>query len=343
MEKSGTDTKPLLDFKGFLEALKPFSNIGITAPAGADGDSVGTQCGLQEALQVLLPGKRIRIVNEEPCPARYTMLPGSKSFEVSADILKSPKSEWPDCLICVDGGASRIGDDTTKLWEAAKARGQVDHHALGGIASYDFRLYDPKAAATTEILFKFVRDRGVKITPTIAQAIYVGLVFDTGLFKHNNTTPDTLKIAAELLAVGFDHTATIEGTILMRSVGAFNMLRSTIESATFAEGGRYIWGVLDQAAVKKSGGDADDREGLIDTMFLIRGCEIAALYFEKTPGEWKVSFRSRGWDVASLARSLNPQGGGHRLAAGCTLEGSREKILAQSHEAVSKLLRTRAP
>lgn len=332
----------MMDFEAFKRAVGQANQVAITAPAGADGDSVGTQSALRELLLQIFPQKRIRIVNEEPCPFRYEMLPQSKHFEVSANILRTPPSDWPDCFICVDGGANRIGPQTTQLWQAAKSKGQVDHHAIGGPDEYQFRLYDPKAASTTEIVFKFAKALGLKFTPTIAQAIYVGLVFDTGLFKHNNTKPDTLRIAAELLETGFDHTATIEGTILMRTPGSFEMLRSVLNGARFDEKGRYVWGVLDHAEFKRHGGDSDDREGIIDHLFLNRGCEIAGFFFEKSPGEWKVSFRSRGWDVASLARSLNPAGGGHKLAAGCTLMGVRAEVLERSRQAVSALLATRS-
>lgn len=331
----------MLDFEAFKKALGPFENIAITAPAGADGDSVGTQCSLRELLLQIYPNKRIRIVNEEPCPFRYEMLPDSKHFEVSADILKASRATWPDCMICVDGGSPRIGDDTTQLWKAAKSRGQVDHHAVGGVLDYDFRLYDPKAAATTEIVFKFAKALQLKITPTIAQSIYVGLVFDTGLFKHSNTTPETLRIASELLTVGFDHTGTIEGTILMRTRGAFKMLQAALAVSHFEDKGRFVWSAIDQKAFLSTGAGPDDREGIIDNLFLIRDCEIACFLFEKSPGDWKVSFRSRGWDVANLARSLNPQGGGHKLAAGCSLTGTLTQVSESCKNAALKLLGTR--
>jgi phosphoesterase RecJ-like protein len=327
-----------VNFKAFVEALKNYDSIGITAPAGADGDSVGTQCSLKEALDTLLPGKKIRVINEEPCPQRYLFLKGSSHFEVSADILKQDASTWPQVMICVDGGYSRIGSNTTQLWDAAKALGQVDHHMIGGSNNYAFRLYDPQAAATTEIVFKFVQAMNVALTQSLAQAIYVGLIFDTGLFKHSNTTPETLQIAAELLKTKFPHTETVEKAMLVRSPGAFLMLKHILMHAQFEHRDEYVWSVLDYQTFMNAGGNADDREGLIDQIFLTHKCKIAAFYFERHPGEWKVSFRSRGPNVAKLAQSLNAQGGGHVLAAGCTLMGSQVQILKQCHEAVLKVL-----
>ncbi len=327
-----------LDYSAFLKAIEPYSNIALTAPAGADGDSVGTQSALRELLLQKYPEKKVRIVNEEPCPKRYLFLPQAKYFEVSKDILKGPRENWPDVLICVDGGASRIGDETTQLWDAAKSRGQVDHHAIGVQSKYDFRLYNPQAAATTEILFGMIQSLKFQLTPSIAQAIYLGLIFDTGLFKHSNTRPETLEIGAKLLETGFDHTSTAEKGMLIKSPGAFKIMKYILNSAHFDFDGRYVWSALRYKEFQDAGGDSDDREGIIDNLFLVQGCEIAAFYFEKNPNEWKVSFRSRGHDVASLAQTLNPSGGGHKQAAGCSLDGAEMSVLEVCHKAVKKTL-----
>jgi len=73
-------------------------------------------------------------------------------------------------------------------------------------------------------------------------------------------------------------------------------------------------------------------------LFLTDRCEIAGFYFEKNPGEWKISFRSRGHNVAQLAQSLNAQGGGHTAAAGCNLSGPQEKVLDICHRGVKAVL-----
>lgn len=331
-----------LDFSHFLKVIGSSKSVGLTAPAWGDGDSVGTQSALKEYLEAKFPKLQVRIINETPCPKRYQFLKEGPRFEVSSDLLAQAPATWPEIMVCVDGNFERIGDDTMKIWKAAKLRGQVDHHAITGAKAYDFRLYDPKAAATTEIVYKLISSTGGALTKSIAQAIYLGLIFDTGLFKHSNTTPETMQIGAKLLECGFDHTETAERGMLIRTPGAFLMLRALLTDAHFDVKGRYVWGVLNYDAFQKAGGDSEDREGLIDQMFLTELCEIAAFYFEPTPGQWKISFRSRkSWDVAALARTLNPDGGGHVRAAGCSLKGSQETVLNSCHIAVKKLLESK--
>lgn len=313
--------KMKLDFSGFLKAFSPYNNIAITAPASADGDSVGTQAALKEIFETIYPNKKIRVINEEPCPARYAFLAQAKYFEVSKNVVSQDKSNWPDAFICVDGSTSRIGSETTKLWTHASLTAQVDHHAISDGASYNVTLCDAKAASTTEIVFRLMEDQQIALTKDIAQSIYMGLIFDTGLFKHSNTTPETMRIGARLLETGFNHTITAEKALLMRSSSAFKLLKEVLSVVSLELDGKFSWATLDQAMLQRAGAGDEDRDGIIENLFLINGVKVACLLFETKPSIWKLSFRSRGPNVAALAQKLNPHGGGHKLASGCTIEG----------------------
>lgn len=329
-----------MNYAAFVKALSAFDHVALTAPGASDGDSVGTQCALLELLQRKFPKKRWRVINEDPCPRRHLFIPLTKRFEVAADVTSQKREKWPDAIVCVDGGSGRLGTEMTKLWAAVRGKGQIDHHAVQGTQeSYQFRLYNPKAAATTEIVYKLAKARKWKITPTVAQSIYLGLVHDTGMFKHSNTTPEILCITAELLKTGFNHTETAEKGLLIRSESNLKMLREMIAHLHFDLGGRYVWGCIDHTAFMASGGDSDEREGLIDVMFLTDKCEIAALYLEIKPQVWRISFRSRGWNVAELARSLAPSGGGHKQAAGVNLDGTQTDVLNRSTQKIKALLK----
>lgn len=331
--------KKELDYEAFWQTIAESKIVGLTAPAFGDGDSVGTQCALKELIERRFPGVQVKIVNETPCPQRYRFLSGAEFFELSSDLLKSEEG-LPDLMICVDGNFERIGEETTKLWSKAKKTVQVDHHAMSGENVYDMRLYNPYAASTTEMVLDLCESTGMMpLSSTEAQALYLGFVFDTGQFKHSNTDANVLRKAATLMESGFDHTTTVEQGLMIKNPHAFQLLKHVLSVANFDLGGRYVWSSISNEAFVKSGADSDDREGLIDQLFLTDKCEIAALYFEPEPGKWKISFRARlHWDVAALARTLNPHGGGHTKAAGCSLDGPEEQVLSGCHKTIVELL-----
>lgn len=331
-----------LDFDAFWQRVGDSKVVGLTAPAFGDGDSVGTQCALKELIERRYPSVKVRIINETPCPQRYRFLDGAQFFELSSDVLKQAEGQ-PDLMICVDGNYERIGSETKQLWKKAKSTIQVDHHAMSGENVYDMRLYNPYAASTTEVVLDLVESTGMMpLSSTEAQALYLGFVFDTGQFKHSNTDSNVLRKAATLMEAGFDHTMTVEQGLMIKNPQAFHLLKHVLAEAKFDLGGRYVWSVISNEAFKKSGADSDDREGLIDQLFLTDKCEVAALYFEPEPTKWKVSFRARlHWDVAALARTLNPHGGGHTKAAGCSLEGAQKDVLENCHKTITELLETK--
>lgn len=325
-----------LDFLAFMQLCQKANTIVLTAPAGADGDSVGTQCALMEILQVTYPEKKIRIINEDACPQRYRFLKLASQFEVSREI-KITEEEFKSSLwICVDGGPNRLGEKTTPFWKASQYRAQVDHHRVTQKDNFDATLNDVDAASTTQIIYELCQNLRFNLTKDIAQSLYVGLVFDTGLFKHSNTTPKVMRIGAHLLEFGFNHTETAEKTLLVRTEANLKLLQKVLSSMHHEANGLYVWASLNLNDFKEANATLEDREGLIEMLFLTDKCQVASLYVQVEEKKWKASFRSRGHDVATLAKSIDINGGGHKLASGCTLEGD-EKTLQKSHDAIKKL------
>lgn len=318
-----------MDFKGFIDCLAPYKRIALTAPSAPDGDSVGTQSALKEILEAKLSKDTVvRIINEDPCPWRYGHLSQAECFEESKNVLQEDVSTWPEVMICVDGGHQRVGEATTKLWEHTIFKMQVDHHkSANNDNSYDFRLHDPKAPATTVIVHQLMKSIQFPLTASIAHALYIGLIFDTGMFKHSNTTPEIHLMAAELLATGFNHTSCAERAIYIRSKEALDLSTVLLSKIQYADDGKLVYAALSVNDFSSVNATMDDREGLIDFLFLTKECVIAILMSEIEKNVWKVSFRSKGPDVAALAQSISPKGGGHHLASGCALEGTMDEAL----------------
>ncbi len=314
-----------------VAVLKTNPSVLITAPQEADGDSVGAQLALRRMVLALDPTRRVAIVNDKPCPPRYRFLPDSDRMETPASL--APGASF-DIGIVLDGGIDRIGT-VRPLYEGCKIRVSIDHHAVRESFPYDIDLYAPDVSSTAEMVARIIErvPWRVPLTQTLAAQLYLGIVYDTGLFRHSNTQPSTLRLAARLLESGFDFTRVAEVGLLERSYTAQKIVAHVLSTAQRDSSGRLIWGVLSLEDLERHNATAEDREGIIDQLLLTRGVEIALFFSEAEGGRVKVSFRSKGdFDVATLARELGREGfggGGHRKAAGCSLPGPLPEVVSR--------------
>lgn len=309
------------EIKALQTELESAKRVLITAPGAADGDSIGAQLALRRMILHRYANLEVRIVNDEMLPNRYLFLPDCEFAETPEKYWASGSSEKFDIAICVDGGIDRAGR-VREMYEAATTTVFMDHHAVSCHFPYKIRIVDPTASATTELIYHLSQSPCFE-TPldrNFAQQIYLGLIFDTGFFRHSNTTPEAMELGAKLLRTGFDFTRVGERGMLERTFGSVKLLADTLSRAQLRSHGRVIWSMLTQKMLKDFHADDDDREGIIDHLFLTHGIEVAVLFFELPHGETKVSLRSQGvLDVATFARSLTERGGGHTKAAGANL------------------------
>jgi len=304
------------------EKLARAKRVLVTSPGAADGDSIGAQLALRRMLLHRYPQLEIHIVNDEPLPARYRFLPDVALVETPESFAGAGK--WPafDVAIIVDGGIDRAGR-VREPFDRAPFQVFIDHHAVSIEYPYSLRIVDADASATTEIIYHLCQSPRFRtpVGPELAQQIYLGLVFDTGFFRHSSTTPESMELAALLLRAGFDFTRVGERGMLERTFAGLQLLADTLARAKLAAGGKIIWSALLQERLKHFGALEDEREGIIDHLFLTQGIQVAVFFVELAGGNTKVSFRSQGkLDVARFARGLTEHGGGHVKAAGALLE-----------------------
>jgi len=318
------------------QMLAGSKRVLLTAPAPADGDSIGSQLAIRTMIKFHFPQLEVRIVNEDVLLDRYRHLPGANDAELPA----AYKAGDFDVGIVVDGGQERLGA-AEHLFKACKHRVQVDHHAVGVDVTYDLRIWDPKAAATTEVVYRILLSEALHtpLTSEMAQPLYVGVIFDTGYFRHGNTSPETLEFGAALLRTGFNFSEVGERAMLMRTMGGVQLMGRVMAEATPSCAGRVLSGVVPRQLLNHFAARDEDRDGIIDQLSLVQGVQVTALFHETENGDVKISFRSKtNFDVAELARSLNPTGGGHRKASGCTMAGPLDVTVRHVLETLDKLL-----
>ena len=312
-----------------------FILVGHTSP---DGDSIGSCFGLAFALEKL--GKHAKVILE-PYPHKYYIIPGrhflfdeSESFDV-------------DVLIALDcADVKRLGPGQP-LFNRAKTTVCIDHHKTNpGFAQLNY--IEPQTASTSEIVFRLVEQlyssvsnvslQEYKIDTNIASAIYAGMVSDTGGFRYNSTSKSTMKIAAKLIDTGIPFTEIYNEVMHKHSFGGAKAKGIVLQNAKEAADGRIIYSYITRKTLVSLGAYASDLDGVIEYLVDTRGAQMAMLAYEKVTSPnicpdtneptVKVSFRSQGPDVGAVATALG--GGGHQLAAGCTITGDIETALAQA-------------
>ncbi len=295
-------------------------SVLLTGPADPDGDSIGACLALASALREL--GVSAVTVSGTPGD-RYAWLPGADEMVPDAD-----HTVVFDVVVVLDGDRHRLHPTVAQAFARARARVIVDHHQSTQPVGYELSLIAPEAASTCELVYAVLEDWGLAIKPDVAAALYTGHIFDTGGFRHANTRPASLELAARLISTGIDHSAITNRVLHERRKPGVRLLGRALAGA-FIEG-ELAWAAVRLADLQAVGGVYTDLEGVVDQLLLTRGVELACLIIERMPGRVKLSLRSRSRvDVSAVACSLDPDGGGHRRAAGVELAMSIDDAIAR--------------
>ncbi|MFI5261314.1 MAG: bifunctional oligoribonuclease/PAP phosphatase NrnA [Candidatus Limnocylindrales bacterium] len=281
-----------------------------------EADALGS--ALAHALLVEALGGQATPVCVDPVPAMYDFMPGLARFR------QAPDPAIPYDLIVVGdcGELARVGG---LLRDHAELFGRVpildiDHHKSNpGFGAVDW--IDPLAAATCEMSTLLAARLGVPLEAAggqLASCLVAGLVIDTATFQHPNTTPRTLRVAAELVAAGGPLYATsraIYRTKPNRQLHLFGVVLARLETALE---GRLVWSRLEEADLLATGATAADAEGLIDLLGQSASGQIVIL-FKEAGAETRLSIRTHDGGVDATRLAGRWGGGGHARAAGATV------------------------
>jgi phosphoesterase RecJ-like protein len=293
-----------------LDSLGACRTVLLTGPTRPDGDSLGACL----ALQAVLRSHHVDATVTGRAAPRYRRMPGIDGL-IADDALGTY-----DGVVVLDGDRHRLPPGATAAFASARLRGIVDHHASTRPDGYTHWWVQRRASSTCEMLFHAFQARDEVITPEIAHLLYAGLVFDTGGFRYSNTTPDTHRMAAELLEKGIDHAAICMDILMERRQAGFALLARVLGSAHADPSGRMLVAHATLADFAATSSMESDVEGTVEHLVNVEGVDVGVLVVERPDGTVKLSLRSRGAvDVATLAHALDPSGGGHAKAAGVVL------------------------
>ena len=292
--------------------------IGITGHIKPDGDCVGSCLALMQYLRKMFPEKTVELFLEEPEKALAGI---PLRDQIISDF---PEREPFDVFIVCDTNAERVGE-ARKYFKSAKKTINIDHHISNAEGTGMVNLVVPHAAAAGEVIYALIEKQ--YMDEQIAELLYMALAHDTGVFHFANTTPDTLRIAAELLEYKFDFSKMLDDTFFSRPKETNLLLAHALMDQRFFYDGKLLIAYTTYKLMRDVGATRDDTGGIVERLRITMGVECAMYIYEKKPGQWKASLRSSS-DLVNVAKVGEAYGGGgHNRASGCEYNGNLEDFI----------------
>lgn len=311
-------------FKDIKDIVDSSNKIAITYHVSPDGDAIGSALALLIGIRNY--GKEAYVISKDIIGDNLGFLPYSE--EITGEVVKP--TEGTDCVIVVDcGNYERISADLNDF------KGNIlniDHH-LSNDKYGKVNLVNPKAAATAEIIYKFLLNLNVEINNDIAKCIYTGVMTDTGSYRYSNTTNITHYIVGDLIENGLDHEEIHKKVFDNKSYERVKLMGLVISDMKLICNSKIALMRVTKEMLEKSKVDAKDSSDIISIGNQIKGIEGSVLLKESDIGI-KVSLRSKNdLDVRKIAENLG--GGGHTKASGALI---KDKTIKEAEEIIIKLL-----
>lgn len=308
--------------------LAKVNTVAIAGHVRPDGDCVGSCMGLYLYLKENYP---------EIATDVYLELPGEQfSFLSCFEEIKTAYKPGKvyDLLITLDvSDKNRIGV-ALEGYETAKKRVCIDHH-ISNRGLGDVNEIRPNASSTCEVLYTLLEEE--KVSKVVAEALYTGMVHDTGVFQYSCTSPETMRIAAKLMEKDIPFTKIVEESFYEKTYVQNQILGRCLMESILIMDGKCVIGVVKKKMMDFYHVEPKDLDGIVQQLRVIKGVEVAIFIYEVKPQEFKVSLRSKGKvNVNEVASYFG--GGGHVLAAGCTFHGSVYDVMNNLLEIIEKQL-----
>ena len=322
-------------FANFLESK---SRILLVTHKNPDGDGIGAILGLAHYLHSIQ--KKFRIVVTPNLPANLTFLDSNNWIEVfDPKIVHKELAIWPDAIVLIDAHEPERMGLMYSIFDTSNAeKACLDHHIkdVGSIASKKFNceLNDSTASASAELVFDVISQKMQQPLPiAMAEAIYAGIVDDTGNFKFSNATAKIHRLAANLIEQGVSPSRTYQNLYSQGRPARLKIFSRAFDNMVILGNGRYIRMSITMDDLMACGADYNDLGGLVNYPIELHGIEVSCLLYELPNGKTKASLRSRGKiDVHAICEHFG--GGGHRLASGINLDNQITKAQTDIDAAV---------
>ena len=302
------------------EILDGVKTMGIGGHVRPDGDCVGSCMALYLYIKKWYPKIHADIYLEKPKPVfGHIACMDEVKYEAGEE------KEYDLFVTCDVSALDRLAV-AREHFAHAKKTVCIDHH-----------ISNPGFADTNHVKGEYSLLDKEKIDLDIATAIYTGMIHDTGVFQYSSTSPDTMRIAGDLMAKGVDFSNIIDQSFYQKSYIQNQVMGRVLAESIMLLDGKCIVGYMKMRDMEFYGVQPADLDGIVSQLRLTKGVEVAMFIYEHASQLFKVSLRSNGKvDVSEIASYFG--GGGHIRAAGCDLAGSMYDVINNISEQIEKQL-----
>lgn len=303
-----------------VQTLKGSVRTLIVCHVSPDGDCLGAGLALAAALRRL--GHQAIVASPDGVPHSLAFLPGAHEVVTAA-----PDEEDTPVVVTIECTSLDRAGRLASTVQRARAIIAIDHH--GDHVPYAHLTdWDPRAAAVGEQVADLISRLGVVIDRPMALNLLTALVTDTGVFRYANTTPKTLRLAADLMKRGATIHEIVRAVYEDQPPSALRLLGRALAGLTLHESGAVAAAVVTQAMLVDVGAQPEETSGIAAVLRTIAGVRLAIL-FEQRDGSVRISIRSRdGVRADRVAQALG--GGGHPAAAGADVAGGLDETITRA-------------
>lgn len=303
--------------KNIAEVLDHVKTMGIAGHVRPDGDCVGSCMALYLYIKKYYPDIQVDVYLDNPKPI-FSHIDCIDEIKTEAEGAKIY-----DLFVTCDVSAKDRLAVAAEYFDSAKKTVCIDHHVSNkGFA--DINHVRGEVSSACEVLYGLLDPE--KVDLTVATAIYTGMVHDTGVFQYSSTSPETMRIAGELMKTGLPFSRIIDQSFYEKTYIQNQVMGRVLAESIMIQDGKCIVGYMRKRDMDFYGVDGKDLDGIVSQLRLTKGVEVAIFLYEIETQTFKVSLRSNGKvDVSKVAVFFG--GGGHMRAAGCDLCGSMYDVI----------------
>ena len=309
------------NWKDIDKLISNSNRIVLSTHEKPDGDGLGSGIAFYYYLKNLK--KDVRFIQPSPFPEQYKVIDPDSIVETYSDDCKS-WIESSDLLILFDIGNYKRARNASKI--AIDNNIDViciDHHKNDDLDIFKACVIDIDAPATGLLVWRYLKDKGLDDSWGIKvfNALYAGLMTDTGSFKYSNTTPESHEMASELLTFGVKPYDIYAPIYEQRKLSQLRLMSYVINNLKFNLNNKVCSVIIDTKALQDTQSFLQDIDGFTEFLRGIENVEVSFVITEQKDDSYRVNFRSKGqYIINDIASELG--GGGHKFAAGCRIINS---------------------